>query len=138
MSKPSQKLTFLFQVGKAASLLSRRMSSQGLGFGDLGVLLAIAQSKDGQLRPVDLAAAVGLTASGVTRLLLPLEKIGVIKRVQSERDARVSYATITKAGKELLADSLDSAEVIAGDMIPDSKQKSLTDASEFLTSTFGV
>jgi len=39
---------------------------------------------------VDLAAAVGLTPSAVTRALRPLEKLGCVATQKSERDARRS------------------------------------------------
>jgi len=78
--KISNQLKFLMQLSKTEAVVSRKLSAQGLGFGDLAVLYAISAAPEGKIRRVDLAQAVGLTASGVTRLLVPLEKIGVIKR----------------------------------------------------------
>ncbi|UUZ55216.1 MarR family transcriptional regulator [Massilia sp. H-1] len=49
----------------------------------------------GRIRRVDLAERVSLTASGVTRTLLPLEKIGLVTRQSDPRDARVGFAVIT-------------------------------------------
>jgi DNA-binding MarR family transcriptional regulator len=60
------------------------------------------------LRRVDLAERLGVTASGVTRSLLPLEKLGLVERQPDPRDARVGYALITDAGKGLLANALVS------------------------------
>ncbi|HYV33272.1 MAG TPA: MarR family transcriptional regulator [Candidatus Limnocylindria bacterium] len=132
MSQISNKLKFFLQLAKTNAFLSRRFSSQGLGFGDIAVLYYINRSPTGKIRRVDLAEAVGLTSSGVTRLLLPLEKIGVIQREINERDARVSYASLTQAGKTLLTQSLESAEVICDDLISADAAKKLEDFSAVL------
>ena len=134
MAKISDKLKFLMQMSKAESLISRKLSGQGLGFGDLAVLCAINQAPEGKIRRVDLAEQVGLTASGVTRLLVPLEKIGVIQREIHERDARVSYAKMTRAGRELFEDSLKYAEMKCNDLIPEDQAKKIQPASELLES----
>lgn len=131
--KLSNKLKFLMEVSKAEAIISRKFSGQGLGFGDLAVLFAISQSPDGKIRRVDLAEEVGLTASGVTRLLIPLEKIGVVKREINERDARVSYVMLTKSGKQLFEDSLKWVEEKCDDLIPDSETKKLELASQLLS-----
>jgi DNA-binding MarR family transcriptional regulator len=46
-----------------------------------------------------------LSASGVTRSLLPLEKIGLVRRQSDPRDARVGYASVTAAGSELVTNA---------------------------------
>lgn len=134
----SKKLKFFMLLGKTNAFLARRFSSQGLGFGDVAVMYAISQAPNGKIRRVDLAEQLGLTASGVTRMLLPLEKIGVIRREVNERDARVSYAALTAAGKTLLENSLASAEVVCDDLIPDEKAKKLEELSEILTGIAGA
>jgi DNA-binding MarR family transcriptional regulator len=52
------------------------------------------------LRRVDIARAVLLTASGITRLLDGLERAGWVEKRACESDARVSYAVLTAAGVE--------------------------------------
>ena len=120
------------QLAKTSAVLARRFSSQGLGFGDIAVLYCISQAPTEKIRRVDLADQLGLTASGVTRMLLPLEKIGVVKREANARDARVSYAMLTPAGKRLLAESLESAEVVCEDIIPENSAKKLEELSGLL------
>ena len=75
----------------------------GIGFSDFVLLRAIHDTPGS--RRVDLAARVGLTASGVTRALLPLEKLGIVERVRDPRDARASRARLTPAGETLLRDA---------------------------------
>ena len=66
------------------------------------VLLALADAPDHRLRRVDLAAKVLLTQSGVTRLLEPLERRGLVESVRSEEDRRVTFAALTREGSRLL------------------------------------
>jgi DNA-binding MarR family transcriptional regulator len=134
MSPVSKKLKFFFQLAKTNAILARRFSLQGLGFGDIAVLLAISQAPGEKIRRIDLANQLGLTASGVTRMLLPLEKIGVVKREANARDARVSFATITAGGKRLLAESLESAEVVCDDLISAENGKKLDELNAVLIS----
>ena len=54
---------------------------------------------------MDLAHAIGLTPSGVTRALRPLEKLGLISTAKSKRDARLALASLTPAGQELVEDA---------------------------------
>lgn len=60
---------------------------------------------NGAATRVDLARAVHLSPSAVTRALKPLEKIGYVSTKKGERDARQSVAILTPAGKELLNDA---------------------------------
>lgn len=73
----------------------------GLGFSELRLLRALAAAHGLCLRPTDLAAELEITASGVTRAILPLEKRGIVKRASDPQDARASRVTLTPAGKTL-------------------------------------
>lgn len=132
MTQVSDKLKFLMLLSRTGAAVSRKLHGQGLGFGDLAVLYAISQAPEGKIKRVDLAEQVGLTASGVTRMLIPLEKIGVIKREAHDRDARVSFAIMTRPGKQLFEDSLKWAELKAADLIPETQAKKIPQASELL------
>jgi DNA-binding MarR family transcriptional regulator len=114
----SQSLDICLQLHRAQSVLARRFSFHGLGFSDFVVLYQLNTAPEGKLRRVDLADQMGITASAVTRILLPLEKIGLISREADARDARVAYAAITPAGQLLLQDALATAERISDEIIP--------------------
>ena len=73
----------------------------GLGFSELRLLRTLAAAPNQRLRPTDLAAELEITASGVTRAILPLEKRGIVKRESDPQDARASRVTLTAAGKSL-------------------------------------
>lgn len=80
----------------------------GIGYIEFMVLYQLARSPELRMRRVDLATAIGRTASGVTRLLKPMEKTGFIARDSSDRDARVSLVTLTPAGRDRLEDALST------------------------------
>jgi DNA-binding MarR family transcriptional regulator len=79
------------------------LQSHGLTVTDFEALSRLAESPTGSLRRVDLAAALRLTPSGVTRLLDGLQGCGLVCKEACSTDARVSYAHITDKGRERLA-----------------------------------
>jgi len=98
--------------------LDRRLGAlHGLSFVDFTVLGELAADSSGKLRRVDLAERLGLTQSAVTRILLPLEKIGLVSRHPDPNDARVGYAAITKTGKVLYEEAVETAETACGDLL---------------------
>jgi len=94
----------------------RLSALHGVSLADLMVLLELGRAEGGRMRRVDLAAALGLTASGVTRGLVPLERIGLVVREPDPRDARVAYASLTPTGRERLGEMLATADEIASDV----------------------
>ena len=77
----------------------------GLTISDYGVLLQLAWAPDRRLRRVDLADAMSLSASGITRLLDGLERSGFVERAQCDDDRRVVYAVLTGEGLAKLRDA---------------------------------
>jgi DNA-binding MarR family transcriptional regulator len=81
--------------------LSARLEARnGLTLSDFDVLVQLYHAPERSLRRVDIARAVLLTASGITRLLDGLERAGWVEKRSCESDARVSYARLTDAGLE--------------------------------------
>jgi len=115
---PSAALEFCLRLARAYAVVTRRLdnvlgSIHGLSFGDFMVLYHLQRAPGMRLRRIDLAERLGLTASGVTRTLLPLEKLGLVTRQADARDARVGYAVLTKPGQRRLTDAMASAESIS-------------------------
>ena len=80
-------------------------AASGMTVTDFEVLRRLGSAPDGQMRRVDLAAAVGLTPSGITRLLDGLEAGGLVRKRQCATDGRVTYAEITAPGRDALRDA---------------------------------
>ena len=85
----------------------------GIGLSDFAVLHALAEAPAGRLRRVDLAHRVSLTPSGVTRLLSPLERRGLVEREADGGDARATYAVLTRSGKTLVKDATYTVSKVA-------------------------
>lgn len=80
-------------------------AAHGLGLSDFAALHHLAEAPGGRLRRVDLARSLALTPSGVTRLLGPLERRGIVTREQDGTDARATFAVLTRSGKTLAKDA---------------------------------
>jgi DNA-binding MarR family transcriptional regulator len=69
---------------------------------DYEVLLYLSQADDQRLPMSALAGSTMLTRSGITRLVDGLVDRGLIERLSCPKDARVSYAQLTPAGRSKL------------------------------------
>ena len=104
-SKPALNAWLRLLRGQAAA---RRTVEAGLqtdhGLTVVGyeALLLLSEAQERAMRRIDLARGLGLTASGVTRLLDGLERDGLVEKRTCSKDARVSYAVLTDAGAERL------------------------------------
>jgi len=115
-------LEFAMRLARAQATMVRRLDTvlgghHGISFSDFMLLHYLSKAPGGRLRRVDLAERQGLTASGVTRTLLPLEKIGLVARQQDPRDARVGYAVITATGHELLENAMTVAQQVSQELL---------------------
>lgn len=76
--------------------------SQGISLPDYEVLVFLGETDDGRLRMTDLAVALNLSPSGLTRRLDGLVAAGWVSRSRCSDDRRVSYAVLMPAGRERL------------------------------------
>ncbi len=84
-------------------LLSAELQEEhGLTISDYEALLVLSRAEGGRLKRVDLARSLMLTPSGITRLLQGLEDAGLVERAACASDLRVTYAQLTKAGRDKL------------------------------------
>jgi DNA-binding MarR family transcriptional regulator len=95
---------------RAHAELTRRMDrnlreAHGLSLREYELLLALGDAPDGRMRRVDLAARILLSQGGVTRLLEPLERDGLVARATRETDRRVAYAVLTTEGRRRLSEA---------------------------------
>jgi DNA-binding MarR family transcriptional regulator len=134
---PSLSLDFCLRLAKAHASLVRRFDGRlgtlhGLSFGDFVLLLHLSRAPAGKLRRIDLADQLGLSASAVTRALIPLERIGLVTRQRDLRDARIGYAALTKSGQRVLHESMDSAEFMSEAVVPAKNEPQLRSLTELL------
>ena len=87
-------------------LLSAELQAEhGLTINDYEALFLLGKAEGERMRRVDLARGLVLTPSGVTRLLEGLEEAGLVTRVTCSHDLRVTYAELTDAGRQRLAEA---------------------------------
>jgi DNA-binding MarR family transcriptional regulator len=80
-------------------------SIRGISLAEYRLLHALSEAPNAWASRVDLAKSVGLTPSGVTRALRPMEKLGIVSTAKSKRDARLALTSLTAAGRELVDDA---------------------------------
>lgn len=132
MSK--QKTEFVFALLAASGKIERRFDRvlsavRGVSFTEYILLKRLQEQPDYSASRVDLASAVNLTPSAVTRALKPLEKTGFVSSRKNQRDARQTIAVLTSAGRELVSDA-DGVlrDEISALSIPASESRALTSA----------
>ena len=107
MCKAQQTLLALIKLGQHLTRkLEGQLSVHGISVSELQVMWQLQQAPQHALRRIDLAAQIGLSASGVTRLLLPMEKLHLVSRQANPRDARVSMVKLTDTGLERFNDAM--------------------------------
>lgn len=80
------------------SLEAELEADQKLSLAAYDVLVQLVEAPDRRLRMTELADAVLLSRSGVTRLVDRLEKVGLVNRCPVESDGRGVAAELTAAG----------------------------------------
>ncbi|WP_300675237.1 MarR family transcriptional regulator [Soonwooa sp.] len=124
-----EDLKLALSIVKAQYILSKKFDKlhiHGLGLSDFMLLYILSSTPNKQCRRIDLAEQLGITASGITRLLAPMEKIGLVARQANERDARVSFVVITEVGERVYQEAKITAEEIANELFLSVKKKNKT------------
>lgn len=111
--KTSAAIAAFVRLVRANAAVTRQLSAQlssdhGVSLNAYEALLLLARAPDSRLRRVDLANTLLLTAGGVTRLLDGLEREGLVAREECSIDRRVTYAVLTKAGRDKLREASKS------------------------------
>ncbi|MCW2965362.1 MAG: regulatory protein MarR [Actinomycetia bacterium] len=97
--------------GVKTQLVSARLqAAYGLSINDYETLSALSRAPGQRMKRVDLARALLISSSGVTRLLDGLRDAGLVERTASDADLRVAYAQLTAAGAAML-------ELASGDYV---------------------
>jgi DNA-binding MarR family transcriptional regulator len=95
----------------------------GLGLSEYRALSMLSVAPGGELRIQDLAEAIGLNQSSVSRLVARLEEAGFSRRDLCENDRRGVYSVITEQGRQRQA----AAEPIYARILTAALDKAATD-----------
>lgn len=140
MNNVNEKVKFIINLAKTQSVFIKRFDGglgNGLGFNEFLILFHLNQSKDKKMRRIDLAEKIGITASGITRMLLPMEKIGLIKSDATATDARVKFVLITKSGQEKIEETLDRLNDLIEEILSPIKDSDIKHLSNLLIEVGG-
>lgn len=99
----------------------------GMGWDAFGLLAALDDA-GGAMPLADLRSRVGVPASGVVRMLLPLEKVGLVARESLPGGQRA--VRLRRAGRRLLGEARETASAVCSAALPDGWP--LAGAGEFL------
>lgn len=111
---------------KLLKRLDHALMVHGISFTEFMVMFHLNGSSGRNLRRIDLAEKVGLSASGVTRLLNPMQKIGLVEKEESARDARVSLVKLTSAGGKIYREAETTFNQCAESFLEPLKDKQFT------------
>ena len=95
---------------KLAKRVEGQLSFHGISFTEYMILRFLNEAPQKTMRRIDLAECVGISASGVTRLLAPMEKRKLVEKEANARDARVSLVKVSKVGERIFKEASVSFE----------------------------
>ncbi len=121
MSGQALSSTFVVRNALLASKLAKRagvrLSAHGISLSEYLVMDYLDASPRKAVPRVELAEHLGMSASGVTRLVAPMEKNHILEKEINPRDARQSLVKLTATGQTLFNETSASFEHIAGDLV---------------------
>jgi len=121
VSQVSISSTFIIQNALLASKLSKKVDNQlsahGISFTEYMIMHHLDNSPLKTMRRIELAEHVGISASGVTRLIAPMEKIKIVEKEVNPRDARQSLVKLSKTGQRLYKEAHVSFEHCANSLL---------------------
>jgi DNA-binding MarR family transcriptional regulator len=136
MKTLSKQLKFFINQATVQARIARSFDNglgNGIGFNDFIILYHLSQASEQKMRRIDLAEKMSMSASGITRTILPMEKIGLVQRVDSDYDKRVSFVKLAQGGKRLLEEAIERAEMKSEEFLPSTNIKEMNDLSEIFT-----
>jgi DNA-binding MarR family transcriptional regulator len=119
-------------VGKLTKKADRALSVHGISLSEFMVLHHLNYAQNQVMSRTELADAVNLTASGVTRLLTPLEKIHLVEKEKNNRDARVSLVKLTFTGRDIYKYAFLSCKSTLDEVVREISPKQLSTVLEVL------
>lgn len=97
------------------------------------MLLHLHKAPRKRLTRVELAKRMHVSASTVTRMAAPMEKIGLLHRETDERDARLAFVVLTDSGHDKLMETKETFAKQAGYLFQDRwTEDELEELSELL------
>jgi len=114
MQPISMEAEFMMSYSLANTRLVKKIEYQlsihGLSFTEYMIMHQLDNAPNKTMRRIELAESVAISASGVTRLIAPMEKTGLVEKEANPRDARVSLVKLSASGERLYQEASMSFE----------------------------
>jgi DNA-binding MarR family transcriptional regulator len=102
-----------------AGLAGEFSAVHGISVNEFLMMLHLERSAANRLSRVELAKRMHVSASTITRMAAPMEKVGLVGRQTDERDARLAFVVITGSGREKLSQAIATFAKRAGYLFDD-------------------
>lgn len=136
MSETNPALDLVLQSALLWSTMVKKADQQlsvhGISFSEFCILHRLFQAPQQRLSRIELANSVGLSASGITRLLQPMEKIHLVEKEQNARDARVSLVKLSDTGLQIYQEANQSCAFFASQFTSPLTARQLETLAELL------
>ncbi len=137
MSKQKRAADMLLSQSVLFTKLQRRLDNQlsihGISFKEYLILKCLYDAPEHLLRRIELAELIGVTASGVTRLLAPMEKNRLVEKRANPRDARVSLVMLSSGGQTLFENAKTVFDHSAEQLTSNLTERQLQTLSQLLS-----
>lgn len=84
----------------------RKLSTHGISFAEFMVMHHLHRAPEYTMSRTELADAVSLSPSGITKKLNPMQKLHLVEKEVNARDARYSLVKLSATGVEIYNDAL--------------------------------
>lgn len=140
MPNSSEAAICIIENALTASKINKRIDGQlsihGISYSEYLIMHHLAGSVLKTMRRIELAERVGISASGITRLLAPMQKIKLVEKEINPRDARQSLVKLSTVGQELYKDASVGFEHCATELLQGLTDKQV-DTLRSLTAKIG-
>lgn len=102
-----------------AGLAGEFSAIHGISVTEFLLLLHLQRTASHRLPRVELAKRMHVSASTITRMAAPMEKIGLLSRDVDARDARLAFVVITQTGMQKLTEAMATFAKRAGYVFDD-------------------
>lgn len=117
-----------------ARLAGEFSAVHGLSVNEFFLLMHLDHAPANRLSRVELAKRMYVSASTVTRMVAPMEKLGMVDREADARDARLAFVVLSDAGRRKLSEARETFAKRAGYVFEDRwDEDDLTQLSQLLS-----
>jgi len=112
-------LQSVLRLLQSAQIIEERLAGElscihGLSVNEVLLLMQLEHAPRHRLPRVELAKRLSMSASTVTRMAAPMEKLGLVSRQSDARDARLAFVVLTEAGATRVAEARQTLEKQSG------------------------